>query len=77
MNGYHRVKTFPINIYKPVDLPPGWKPFAMYGNTIVARKWERIEEKGTPAFDEHTQPCSCAYCRFLQEVGPPREQGVR
>ncbi len=50
MNGYHRVKTFPINLYKSVDLPPGWKPFAMYGNAIVARKWERIEEEPLKEF---------------------------
>ena len=48
MKGYHKVKTFTIKHEEEVDLPEGWKLFAVEptfgGFRIVAQKWERTGE---------------------------------
>ena len=48
MTGYHTVKVFRVPVGQEVDLPPGYKPFAViYGPPgavyVVTRKWERVE----------------------------------
>ncbi len=58
MKGFHRVKVFSIRPGEgEIVLPSGWKPFAafphyMYEDSfiVIARKWERIEEKDSRGF---------------------------
>lgn len=48
MTGYHIVKVFKKGA-NDLELPEGWKPFAVYGTGaplyVVCRKWVRVEKE--------------------------------
>lgn len=49
MRGKHQVKTFELDLDEILDLPEGYKPFAVFESykpnklVVVTRKWERSE----------------------------------
>ena len=49
MTGHHVVKTFLVRINAEIELPEGWKPFAVIDGRsghyfVIARKWRRADE---------------------------------